>query len=99
MNIKFINNEFGKRSKYVKFDDFLKTMAEQYKQRSKAWYLMPIFLGIIGSLITHFALRHDDPKMARNCWIIGIALLGIGIASMIAGSFATLESMTDMVTP
>ena len=71
-------------------------MAEQHKQRSKAWYLMPIFLGIIGSVITHFVVRHDDPKLARNCWIIGIALLVIWIASMVAGSFATLNSMTDL---
>ncbi len=71
-------------------------MAEQHKQRSKAWYLMPIFLGIIGSVITHFVVRHDDPKLARNCWIIGIALLVIWIASMIAGSFATLNSMTNL---
>jgi uncharacterized membrane protein YeaQ/YmgE (transglycosylase-associated protein family) len=71
-------------------------MSEQYKQRSKTWYLMPIFLGIIGSVITHFVVRHDDPKLARNCWIIGIALLVIWIASMIAGSFATMNSMTDL---
>jgi len=71
-------------------------MAEQHKQRSKAWYLMPIFLGIIGSVITHFVVRHDDPKLARNCWMIGIALLVIWITSMVAGSFATLNSMTDL---
>ena len=71
-------------------------MPEQYKRRSKAWYLMPIFLGIIGSVITHFVVRHDDPKLARNCWIIGIALLAIWIVSTVAGSFATMNSMTDM---
>lgn len=71
-------------------------MAEQYKQRSKAWYLLPIFLGIIGSIITHFVLRHDSPKMARNCWIIGIALFAIGIAISAAGSIATMDSMVNM---
>lgn len=74
-------------------------MAEEYKSRSKAWYLLPIFLGIIGGIIGFFVLRHDSPKMARNCLIIGIITIAIGIALSIAGSLATLNGMTDMVVP
>jgi H+/Cl- antiporter ClcA len=74
-------------------------MAEEYKSRSKAWYLLPIFLGIIGGLIGFFVLRKDSPKMARNCLIIGIIVIAIGIALSIAGSIATLNGMTDMVVP
>ena len=74
-------------------------MAEQYQQRSKAWYLLPIFLGIIGGIIGFFVLRNDAPKMARNCLIIGIITIAIGIALSAAGSLATLNVMTDAVIP
>lgn len=43
-------------------------------QRSGAWYLLPIFFGWIGGLISYFAIRHDDPKKAKNCLILGIVL-------------------------
>jgi H+/Cl- antiporter ClcA len=74
-------------------------MSEEYKSRSKAWYLLPIFLGIIGGIIGFFVLRHDSPKMARNCLIIGIITIAIGVVLSIAGSIATLNGMTDMVLP
>ena len=74
-------------------------MAEEYSQRSKAWYLLPIFLGIIGGIIGFFVLRRDSPKMARNCLIIGIITLVIGIGLSVAGSLASLNGMTGVVAP
>ena len=74
-------------------------MAEEYSQRSKAWYLLPIFLGIIGGIIGFFVLRRDSPKMARNCLIIGIIMLVIGIGLSAAGSLASLNGMTGVVAP
>ncbi|MBA4454294.1 MAG: hypothetical protein ACO2Y5_03855 [Nitrosopumilaceae archaeon] len=74
-------------------------MAEEYSQRSKAWYLLPIFLGIIGGIIGFFVLRRDSPKMARNCLIIGIITLVIGIGLSAAGSLASLNGMTGVVAP
>jgi len=45
---------------------------------SAAWYLAPIFLGIIGSAIMWYVLKDEDhpdsPKMIKKGWIIGIAL-------------------------
>ncbi len=45
---------------------------------SAAWYLAPIFLGIIGAAIMWFVLKDEDhpdsPKMIKKGWIIGIAL-------------------------
>ena len=49
------------------------------KLRSNWWFLLPIFLGLIGAVIAYFVLRHDDPKKARNCLYLGIALFAIGI--------------------
>lgn len=42
--------------------------------RSNWWYLLPILFSIFGGLISYFAIRHDDPKKAKNCLIVGIIL-------------------------
>ena len=49
------------------------------KQRSNLWFLLPIFLGLIGGIIAFFVLRSDDPKKAKNCLYLGIVLAAIGI--------------------
>jgi uncharacterized membrane protein YeaQ/YmgE (transglycosylase-associated protein family) len=52
---------------------------EHTKSRSNMWYLLPIFVGLIGGIIAYWILRHDDPKKAKNCLYIGIVLAIIGI--------------------
>ena len=49
------------------------------KQRSNWWYLVPIFLGIIGGVVAYFALRNDDRQKAKKCLHLGIILGSIGI--------------------
>ncbi len=49
------------------------------RPRSNLWFLLPIFLGLIGGVIAYFVLRHDDPKKAKNCLYLGIVLAVIGI--------------------
>ena len=49
------------------------------KPRSNMWYLLPIFVGLIGGIIAYWVLRHDDPAKAKNCLYIGIVLAAIGI--------------------
>lgn len=61
------------------------------KGRSGAWYLLPIFLTIIGGVIAYFVIKDEDPKKAKNCLYLGIALTAIWIAfSVVSG--ATLAS-------
>ena len=48
-------------------------------KRSNWWYLLPIFLGIIGGIIAYFALRKDDPEKAKKCMYVGLVLFAIGI--------------------
>ena len=50
---------------------------EPERQRSNWWYLLPIFLGIIGALIAYFALRNDDRKKAKKCLYLGLILWAI----------------------
>ena len=49
------------------------------KTRSNLWFLLPIFLGLIGGLIALFVLRQDDPSKAKNCLYLGIVLAIIGL--------------------
>ena len=50
------------------------------RPRSNWWFLLPIFLAIIGGVIAYFVLRHDDPKKARNCLYLGFILTAVGVA-------------------
>ena len=52
---------------------------EPERQRSNWWYLLPIFLGIIGGIIAYFALRNDDREKAKKCLYLGLILGAIGI--------------------
>ena len=52
------------------------------KERSNWWYLVPIFLGLIGGIVAYFALRNDDRRKAKNCLFLGIILGVIGITEI-----------------
>jgi formate-dependent nitrite reductase membrane component NrfD len=51
---------------------------------SAAWYLAPIFLGVIGSAIMWYVVKDEDhpdsKKMVRKGWVIGIVLTVISLA-------------------
>ena len=50
-------------------------------RKSRLWYLLPIFLGVIGGLIAYFVLRNSNSAMARNTLWIGI-ILSAAVASI-----------------
>ena len=52
------------------------------KRKSRWWYLVPIFLQIIGGIIAYLILKDDDRKLAKNCFWLGILLT---IVPMIVG--------------
>ena len=60
--------------------------------RSSMWYLLPIFVGMIGGIIAYLIIRRDDPRKAKNCIYIGIVMMVIGIF------FNILLLGTDVVT-
>ena len=49
------------------------------KIRSRWWYLVPIFFGLIGGIIAYFAIRRDDPQKAKKCLWVGILLTVINV--------------------
>ncbi|AJW70967.1 hypothetical protein [Nitrosopumilus adriaticus] len=69
-------------------------MEHTEKPRSNAWFLLPVFLGIIGGIIAFFILRRDDPRKAKNCLYLGVVLMIIGIIFNIlaAASFPGIDS-------
>lgn len=57
------------------------------ERRSRMWYLVPIFLGIIGGVIAWFALRKSDGALAKNCVIVGLvsSLLSVILSVLMGG--------------
>ena len=62
--------------------------------RSDLWYILPIFGGIIGGIISWFAIKYDDPRKGRNCLLLGIVLTAIPIILMII-PFLIFSSTTE----
>ena len=57
---------------------------ERYeRKRSWAWFLLPVFVQIIGGLIAYYALRPDEPRMAKDCLYIGITLTAINVGALV----------------
>ena len=48
---------------------------------SAAWWLLPIFLGLIGGAIAWACLRDRDPRMANKCLVLGIILTVVPFAA------------------
>lgn len=69
-------------------------MPQSERLRSNTWFLLPIFLGMIGGIIAFFILRQDDPQKAKNCLYLGILFMMIGIIVniLIAMSFPDFDS-------
>lgn len=65
------------------------------RPRSNWWFLLPIFLGIIGGIIAFFVLRHDDPRKAKNCLYLGIAMAVIGFALNLSLGAQLMELEND----
>ena len=57
---------------------------------SAAWWLLPIFLGWIGGLIVWLGVKDRDPRMAKNCLILGIILSVVPFAIAMLISFIGL---------
>ena len=49
----------------------------QVRRRSSLWFLLPIVFNIVGGVIAYFVIKEDDPKKAKNCLYLGLALVAI----------------------
>jgi len=46
---------------------------------SKAWYLLPIFLGVLGGTISWACLRKSHPAQARRTLVVGVGIFALFI--------------------
>ena len=70
------------------------------RRRSSWWFLLPIFLSLLGGIISYFVLRADDPSKAKNCMYLGIvvAALQVGINIVLIGEVALIADMFNAET-
>ncbi len=52
------------------------------RRRSWAWFLLPVFVDVIGGALAYWALRLDSPRMARDCLYVGITLTAVKAVTM-----------------
>ena len=52
-----------------------------YGKPSAAWWLLPIFISLIGGAIAWACLRDRDPRMANKCLVLGIILTVVPFAA------------------
>lgn len=68
------------------------------KRKSRWWYLVPIFLQIIGGIIAYLILKDDDRKLAKNCFWLGIILTIVPIVAGMALVIFGVISETDFTS-
>ncbi len=71
----------------------IKPDLKKKKRRSRLWYLLPIFLHIIGGLIAYFILRGSDHALAKNSLWLGIILSAVATTLALAVYLAYLNDM------
>ena len=63
------------------------------KRKNRLWYLLPIFLHIIGGLVAYFVLRGSDHVIAKNSLWLGIILSAVATTLALAVYLAYLNDM------
>lgn len=65
-------------------------MESRPQRRSRWWYAAPLLLAIVGGVVAYLALRGDDPRLARNCLVVGGATTAACVAmqaGLLTGAF------------
>ena len=63
---------------------------------STAWWLLPIFFSVIGGIIAWVCVKDTDPRMAKNCLILGIVITVVPFLIVLLMVVATLPYGFDM---
>lgn len=61
----------------------MRSRHESSIKRSRLWYLLPIFLSIVGGIIAYFVLKGSDPIIARNTLWVGVILAAASTVSFL----------------
>ena len=60
---------------------------KQRRNPSRIWYLLPIFLNLLGGLIVYAALRKSHNEYAKRMLLIGAGFFALGVTILVVGSF------------
>ena len=69
------------------------------KFRSRWWYLLPVFMGVVGGLIAWYALKNDDKKLAKNCLVVGSVLTTLKIGLLALSLFSDDLNLLSELRP
>ncbi len=50
-------------------------MSYTKKPKSDLWFLLPIFVGLLGGVVAFLILRKDNPEKAKNAIYLALVLL------------------------
>ncbi len=89
-DIDYVYDTFGRVGELKQFD-----ASVSKKRSSRAWYLLPLFLSLLGGLIAYVGLRHVDPKLARNTLLLGIVTLVVFVGLVAAGAMYDADRVDD----
>ena len=85
------------KTKFAPPPQFSPQYSSQGIRPSSAWWLLPIFFGWAGGLISWLCIRERDPRMAKNNLILGIILSFIPlIVILIAVYFGSPQNPLDL---
>ncbi len=92
-DICYVRNAFSNIHDWKK-----KTASVQIKQSNRLWYLLPIFLSLVGGIISYVCLRKKDPICACNTLMLGFILFGIFVTIIVA-AYVTSDSVVQNIGP
>jgi 2-hydroxy-6-oxonona-2,4-dienedioate hydrolase len=64
------------------------------KRRSRLWYLLPIFLHVVGGVAAYFLLKRSDSAIAKNSLWLGVILSAVVTTVVVAVYFAFLTDIS-----
>jgi uncharacterized membrane-anchored protein len=74
-------------------------MSEQQKKGSIAWYLLPIFFGLVGGMAMFFVLKDENRQLAKNGVKLGAILTIVPILIIVLlWSVLIASLLSDLTT-
>ena len=89
-DIDYVYDTFGRVGELKQFD-----ASVSKKRSSRAWYLLPLFLSLLGGLIAYAGLRHVDPNLARNTLLLGIVTFVVFVGLVAVGAMYDTDRVED----
>lgn len=91
-DIDYVYDVFGRIHDQPNVSRIATTTTVVDRRSSRAWYLLPVFLSIVGGIIAYLGLRHVDPRRARKTLLVGVSTFAVFVLILAAGIATTDDS-------